>query len=352
MPRRAAHLQGEQQHTDPRPQLTGRLQTRVHVQRLGVRDAQEERGAARAEPRLGEAGDALGVADRDRGADGGLPRGVVHQRHHGVHQVLRALAEDACRVAVGVGLDDTAGRYGCGGGDARGLQGTGVEPGGVPGELVQQHGVFRRHLVQVLAPEGTARIGQTLLEVAGVPPVAEYPVTRREFTGLTAHGLAYAGDGRDGGPGDVERERRPGGAEGGGVQMGVVDPGERGAPLQVDDLGTGADKSTELGGTSGRGDQAVAHGDGLHAAERGVDGQHGAVDQHEVCGSGHGRPLSVQCRLGPNICPGAVPGARGLRQLPGAAREGCGRRGVTASRVGALAVPAPLRRVGARRVTR
>ena len=195
---------------------------------------------------------------------------------------LGALLEQAGRLAACVLEDDASRRWHGVAVRAGQLQRPRVDPGRVPGEVLQEHGVIRADPVEVVPGRHPVGVGQALGEVAGVPPDADDPLARLGSSGGGAHDLGDVGDGGHGGVRDVEREGRGRQPVGAPVQVRVVDSRQQGGTGQVDDPGLRADERLDGGPVTDGADPPLGDGKRAGDGEIVVDRDDGAVDEDEI----------------------------------------------------------------------
>ena len=214
----------------------------------------------------------------ERVAIGALQRRGRHRWHHPVDQRVRAVDQDAGRLAgQRVALDVAVARVPRRRVDARELERTAVDEQAAPRAVVDRDRPVRQHRVQplpvgddALAPEREPgevdAVDPAVARVAGrvrTDRVGDLPWRRVGDADVEVVGVAR-----------TEREVR--------VGVHVVQAGHREATAQIDDAGRGAEVVGDLRPVADGDEAAVPHRDGLRPRQAGVDRVDAAVDEGEV----------------------------------------------------------------------
>ncbi len=278
----ARHSGGQEQHADTGGQFAVGQQPAVDVEGLRTERTPHDAGPAGSEPGLGVAGHA---ESRERGQGrpdrlGPLP--PAERRQRVLDEGLGPLVEQPGRLSGPVHDDGPARRRDGVPVDADELQGLGVDPGGVPGEGVQDDGTVRAHGVEVVPRGQPRRIGEALGEVAGVPAVPGDPPSGRGPPDGLPYRTGHVRERGHGGMAEVEGERRRRHAESATVQVGIVDAGEQGGPAQVDHAGAGSDQRRDVVPLPDGTDDASGHRQGRGDGELRVDRDHPSAHEHQI----------------------------------------------------------------------
>lgn len=175
----ARHSGGQEQDAEAGGQFAVGQQPAVDVEGLRTERATHDAVAAGAEPGFGVAGHAEPGERGEGRPDRVGPLLPAERRQRVLDEGLGPLVEQPGRLPGFVYDDGPAGRRDGVPVDPDELQRLGVDPGGVPGEGVQDDGVVRTHGVEV-APRGQPRrIEDALVEVTGVPAVPRDPLPAR-----------------------------------------------------------------------------------------------------------------------------------------------------------------------------
>ena len=278
MPPRSSESRRGEHERDPRPE---------HA--VGERVAVDPDLVGR-QPRVGVARDAERVQDADGRPQAAAQLPAAQRRELLEDERLRALPQQPDRIPGRVAVDHPAGRRRRVAIDAGELQRPRVHPHGVEGEVAQDDGMVGRHGVEVLPGGQPARVRPRLVEQREVPAAAADPRARRHGGGRPAHRGADLGDRLDRGEAHVQRQRRERQAGREAVHVGVVDPGQRRAALEVDHPRAAPGQPADLARRPRPDDPAAAHGDRLRDAIAAVERVHLAVEEDEVGRLGLRRP--------------------------------------------------------------
>ena len=242
-------------------------------------------------------GDAQAVQVGLAALDGGLPLGRGRLGGEVGDQRLGRLVEGAGGLAGGVALDPAPRRVGGGPGDAGQLEGAAVDPGAVAVGRLEHDRPVGHDRVQ----GGQVRAGGA--EGVHHPAAPQHPAERGVLGGVAGHGgrILLRLDPVEVALGQLE-------AAGGGVDVGVGEPGQDQPAVEGQHPGRRPAQAGQLALRAGGGDPAAAHGHGLGPGAGRVAGPHRRPDDHQV-GSGSSSLLGGD-RAGPVARAAAGPGPR------------------------------------------
>jgi hypothetical protein len=228
--------------------------------------------------------------------DGRLPLGRAGVGGEVADQVHGRLVEGAGGLAGGVALDPAPGRVGGGPGDPGQLHGPAVDPGAVAVGGLEQH-----------RPVGHDRVQDAPVRAGGAEGV-HHPAAAEHPAGLGPLG-GVAGDG-----GRVRLRLDPVEvalgqlqAAGGGVDVGVGEPGQDQPAVEGQHPGRRPAQGGHLPLRAGGGDPAAAHGHGVGPGAGRVAGPHRRPEDQEIGLGGHRRSSAG---TGPDRPAGSGPGPR------------------------------------------
>ncbi len=278
----ARHSGGQEQDAEADGQFAVGQQPAVDVEGFRAERAAHDAVAAGAETRLGVAGHAEPGERGEGRSDRVGPLLPAEWRQRVLDEGLGPLVKQPGRLPRFVGNDGPAGRRDGVPVDPDELQCLGVDPGGVPGEGIEDDGVVRTHRVEV-APRGQPRrIGDALVEVTGVPAVPCDPLPVRNPPDGLPHRLDHVREGGHGGMPEVEGERRRRHAEGAAVQMGIVDTGKKCGPPKIDEAGAGSDERRDVVLPTDGTDDPIGHRQGRGDGELRIDRDHPSAEKHQI----------------------------------------------------------------------
>ena len=251
--------------------------------------------------------------------DGRLPLGPGRFGGEVGDQRLGRLVEGAGGLAGGVALDPAPRRVGGGPGDAGQLEGAAVDPGAVAVGRLEHDRPVGHHRVQ----GGQVRAGGA--EGVHHPAAPQHPAERGVLGGVAGHGgrILLRLDPVEVALGQLE-------AAGGGVDVGVGEPGQDQPAVEGQHPGRRPAQAGQLTLRTGGGDPAAAHGHGLGPGTGRVAGPHRRSHDHQVWLGTHRRSSAG---MGPGRSPGPAAAGPGPRRRSARA----GQSTITTSTVAAMA---------------